>query len=373
MTSGADRGEREPAIDALRGLCLLGIALVNVPWIGSPRSLAAYLFDDALREATPIWDLAAVVVVEWLGEGKFYPQFSALFGFGAGVLLARGYRIYARRIVVLLGFGLLHAIFGWWGDILIDYALVGTVLALVWQLPNRGILAVAGVSFVASLVLSYLYDGWLVPDASGDPEAAAYVAHNIEIYEHGSFAVITQHRYEELHTFFDPWNRSYRLNTLTMACFGLWVRRTGLLEGLMAKRAQLGRAAAIMCVVGLLMALAPFFYIPAGDLLGMGWAALFLWGATHPRGQALLKLEPLGRMAISAYLLQTVVFTLVFYGYGLALYGHLGPLLCVVLATVTWIAELLFARWWMARFSLGPVEWLWRSLTYWRWMPLRRT
>lgn len=367
-----EKARREPAIDALRGFCLLGIALVNVPWIGSPRSLAAVLFDDALRVATPIWDLIAAAVVEWLAEGKFYPQFSALFGFGAGVLLARGWGIYLRRIGVLLIFGLLHATFGWWGDILINYALVGACLVVLWFLPPRWLLAFSIASLVAGCGLSYFFDGWLVPDATSDAEAAEYIAHNVEIYGHGTFVTISQHRFEEIFHFFDPWNYSYRTNTLTMASFGLWVQRSGLLNELATKRRQLGIAAAILCGVGVLLALAPWFYIPGGDVLGMGWAALFLWAATGSLRPALLALEPLGKMAISAYLGQTLVFTLFFYAYGLGMYGRLGPLAGVALATVTWAFELAFARWWMQRFQLGPVEWLWRSATYLRWMPLQR-
>ena len=364
-------GAREPAIDALRGLCLLGIAVVNVPWIGSPRSLAAVLFDESLRATTPVWDLISAVLVEWLAEGKFYPQFSALFGFGAGVLLARGWGIYLRRIGVLLVFGILHAIFGWWGDILINYALVGALLALLWFLPPRAILVVSVLSLILSCGLSYLYDGWLVPDQGGDAEATAYIAENVRIYGSGSFLEISQHRYEELLHFFDPFNGSYRANTLTMASFGLWVQRSGLLLNLETKRRPLGIAAAVLCGVGLLLALGPWFYIPAGDVLGMGWAALFLWLATGPAKQ-LLVLEPLGKMAISAYLGQTLVFTLFFYAYGLGMYGALGPLAGVALALATWSLELSVARFWMARFALGPVEWLWRSLTYWKWLPLRR-
>jgi uncharacterized protein len=364
-------GAREPAIDALRGLCLLGIAIVNVPWLGAPVPLAELLLDDTLRSATPSGDLACAALIEWLAEGKFYPQFSALFGFGAGVLLARGGALYARRIAVLFGFGLLHALFGWWGDILLDYALVGVLLGLVALLPARGILAVAATSFAASCVLSYFFDGWLFGGGEEDPGHAAELAETIRVYGSGTFGEITARRFDELLGFFAPYNRSYRTNTLTMACFGLWVHRAGLLANLREKRAALGRLAAVLVGAGLLLALVPFLYIPAGDLLGLGWGALFLWLATAP-GSRLLALAPLGRVAISAYLGQTLVFTLVFYGYGLGLYGQLGPLAGTALAALTWLVELALARAWMGRFALGPVEWLWRSLTHLRPMPMRR-
>src|SRR5687768_9183804 len=100
--------KRDARLDALRGLCLLGIAIVNVPWIGAERSLVSVLFDPAVRTSTPLWDLAAAALVEWLAEGKFYPQFSLLFGFGASILLARGAMSYLRRIAVLGIFGVIH-------------------------------------------------------------------------------------------------------------------------------------------------------------------------------------------------------------------------------------------------------------------------
>ncbi len=363
------RAERDPAIDALRGLCLLGIALVNVPWIGSPRSLAAYLFDDGLREATPIWDLIAAVIIEWTAEGKFYPQFSALFGFGAGVLMARGWGIYGRRIAVLMVFGLLHASFGWWGDILINYAVVGACLPLLYFLPNRALLGFSILTLIAGCVLSYLYDGWLVPDLEGDSE---YMAENIRIYAHGSFWEITEHRVHEIAQFFDPWNRSYRMNTLTMASFGLWVERAGLLNDLSSKRRQLKIAAIVLCSLGLVMSLGPWLYILGGDVLGMGWAALFLWVATGKHRASLLVLAPVGRMAITAYLLQTVIFTLTFYSYGLGFYGRFSPLAGALLALGVWWIEVGLSRLWLEHFALGPVEWLWRSLTYLKPIPMRR-
>ena len=107
-------------------------------------------------------------------------------------------------------------------------------------------------------------------------------------------------------------------------------------------------------------------------MLAIGYACVFLWLANGPRGSSLVRwLAPLGRCAISGYLGQTIAFTLVFYSYGLGLYGRLSPLACVALAAAVWAAEVLIARAWMARFSLGPVEWLWRSLTHLRWLPIR--
>jgi uncharacterized protein len=357
--------ERDPNIDALRGLCLLGIAIVNTPWIGMERPLFAYLFDPELRAQTSMIDLGAAGLIEWLAEGKFYPQFSMLFGFGAGVMLAKGTMPYARRIAVLTIFGLLHSAFGWYGDILLDYAIVGVLLIAIVRLPARVILGLSIATFAAACVLSYFFDGWNESEQAWG-ESVAYGDHLREIYAHGTFAEITAERWRVAVLEFPAWEYSYRANTLAMVCFGLWVFR----RGLPAAR-PLGLAALVLCPLGLALAFVPYTYIPAGDVCAVGYACAFLWVAR--KGRALVALlAPLGRCAISGYLGQTLVLTLVFYSYGLGWFGELGPLACLGLAASVWALEVVLAWLWMRWFSLGPVEWLWRAATYLRWPSMRR-
>lgn len=384
MTSGAASGverlarPRDEVIDALRAWCLLGIAVVNVPWIGFEAPLPDLLWDPARRAALSPLDLAAAALVEGLFEGKFYPQFAALFGFGAASLLAKGGGPFSRRIAALFVFGVLHAIFGWWGDILLDYALVGVILAALHRLPNRGVLATAVLVMLATLAVSIRYDDWFAPDAS-DParwaEHAAHLAQETAVYRDGDFATITRHRIEELSQFFATTNWSYRLNTVAMGAFGLWIGKTGGVERLVASPRH-GTIALGLVVAGLVasasLVLVPSLYIPAGNLLALGYAAGFLWLARRPTARKVIGwLAPLGRASISAYLGQTIVFTFFFYGYGLAMYGRLGPAEGVLLAVVVWSAEVALARFWLLRFAYGPVEWLWRSVTYGRLLPWR--
>lgn len=375
-TGAAGPGERQPAIDALRGLCLAGIALVNAPWIGFAENLPMQLgqhFEGQRALALP--DLIAAIGVEWLAEGKFYPQFSALFGFGAGVLMARGMGIYARRIGVLYVFGLLHSVFGWWGDILLNYALLGTLLALLAKASPRVTLAVAIASYLAATTISlaFDFDGWLEPSGDALAEATARIAEDVAIYRDGTFASITGRRIEELWAFFAPWEWSYRTNTLAMGAFGLWVQKTGWLSDLAARRRLLGWVALVCLGVGLPCAAIPQGYIPAGDVVAVGYACLFLWLAARGAIDGVVRvLTPLGRCAISGYLGQTLAFTLFFYAYGLAMYGRLSAWQGVVLSLAVWSLEVLLARLWLSRFALGPVEWLWRSITYLRALPMTR-
>lgn len=360
--------KRDATIDALRGLCLLGIALVNVPWIGSERYLFAYLLDPTLRAATPIHDLVAAGAIEWLAEGKFYPQFSMLFGLGAGVMLSARTLPYVRRIAALTVLGLLHSAFGWYGDILLDYAAVGILLAVIWRLPSPAILGIAIALFALACVLSYFFD-W----AESDQDWSASKAHAMELYKlyvGGSFWDITADRWHTAVIDFLPrYEYSYRANTFAMACFGLWVKKHGLIETI--DRRRLAIAAAILIPIGLALAIAPHTYVPAGDLCAVGYACAFLWLAQRKR--ALVRwLAPIGRCAISAYLGQTAIFTLVFYSYGLGLYGRFSPLECALFSSFVWMLEVALARLWMERFALGPVEWLWRAATYLEWPSMLR-
>lgn len=371
-------GERDVAIDALRGLCLLGIALVNVPWIGFRESLASLLFTDSLRASLSPLDLAAAGFVEIFCEGKFYPQFAALFGFGTGIVVSRGMGIYLRRVGVLLVFGLLHHTFGWWGDILLNYALLGFVLALLAKLPVRALLPLALLALIGSTVASFAFDTWFGPQT---PEMLAqhetYAAQQEAIYARGSFMDITRQRFTEMLAFFGAYNASYRINTVAMGVFGLWLERAGVVKALLADRARLAKVAWITLGVGIvsqaLILLEGHLYLATGDVLAMGYAAVGLLIFSSPRMASVARvLASPGRTAISCYLGQTLAFTLFFYSYGLAMYGRVSPSGGVLLAVSVWAIELVLAHAWLRAFELGPVEWLWRSLTYLRVMPMRR-
>jgi uncharacterized protein len=367
-------GERETAIDALRGLCLLGIAIVNAPWIGAGASLPLQLglhFEG--RHALALPDLVTAIGVEWLAEGKFYPQFAALFGFGAGVLMSRGLGIYARRIAALFVFGVLHSMFGWWGDILLNYAVLGVLLAIVWKAPPRVLLGLALATYVGATVVSLVFDHWFDPVGGQLSDALEEVLEETAVYAHGTFAEITRYRTDEMFEFFSQYNWSYRLDTVAMGLFGLFVSRTGFLSDLKARRRTLGFVALGCLVVGLPAAAVPQLYIPGGDVLAIGYASFFLWLAARGSIDSLVKLlTPIGRMAITCYLGQTLAFTLFFYAYGLGLYGQLSAWQCLALSIAVWSAEVTFSQLWLARFTLGPVEWLWRSITYLRLLPMRR-
>jgi uncharacterized protein len=165
---------------------------------------------------------------------------------------------------------------------------------------------------------------------------------------------------------------------LAMATLGLAIERTGVHRRLEELRRPLGRLALGLTLAGIALSasllVAPWLYLVAGDVLAAGYATSFLWLALSPRVDR--RLDPLvavGRTALSCYLLQTVCFTLFFYGYGLAMYGALGAAEGLLLAISVYLLGALLATAWLRRFEHGPMEWLWRMATYLRRLPLRRS
>lgn len=391
MAPLAERGAaRDRRIDALRALCLLGIALVNAPWIGLVRSLPSLLWSAPLRaELTPV-DLAAAGFVELLCEGRFYPQFAMLFGLGTAIVLDRGFDTILRRLAFLSVIGIHHAMFGWWGDILVDYALVGLVLvALAWPRRHGSLhLALSIAIMIASIPLAAIYDDWLVPSVPATLTLTAHEAELVTTYRDSGFATITSHRVEDLLDFFAPYNWTYRLNTLAMGALGYWLgarpksgetRRYQRLidapdDGFTPS--SLAHLAFALGVIGVMSAASvpfvPALYIIAGNAMGLAYATTWCWLASRPSLAALVdRLAVLGRMSMSAYLFQTVCFTLVFYGYGLGFYGRVGPAGVTGLAIAVWAASWMVALTWSRWFRLGPFEWLWRSFSEGRWVALR--
>jgi uncharacterized protein len=106
--------------------------------------------------------------------------------------------------------------------------------------------------------------------------------------------------------------------------------------------------------------------------LALGYAATLILAAQTPRGKAILMpLAAVGRLALSVYLTQTIMFTTLFYGYGFGQAFQLGPVAVTVCAVIIFAAQIVICNWWLKYFRFGPIEWLWRSLTYLRWQPLR--
>jgi uncharacterized protein len=324
--------------------------------------------------------------------------FTVLFGLGFALVQQRAAvrhlpvaSLQARRLLVLLGIGLIHGFLIWYGDILVTYALGGALLFLFGRCRPRALLIWA----VALNLLSFaqLEIDTLRSLVAAPPEAAALstsesAAAALTAYGHGTFSDIMRQRALDFcshHLYL----HNIVLRRLSFFLVGLFVGRIGLMNALPQHREALLRVLRWALAVGVLAHLARLVlslpelppwtrllrlptHIVGNPALACVYAIGFILLFQIARWRRwLVPLAAVGRSALSNYLLQSVIGTMIFYSYGLGLYGRVGPALGVGLSVVIFLVQVPVSVWWLRRFQFGPVEWVWRSLTYGRLQPLR--
>jgi uncharacterized protein len=402
-TAAVPESQRIVALDVLRGFALLGILVMNIQSFGM---IEAVYINPALQG-----DLHGANYVAWLlshvlAEEKFMGIFSMLFG--AGIVLfterqeavrGRSAAVHYRRMAVLLGFGLVHAYFFWFGDILTTYALCGMIVYPLrkrrpWLLIVLGLLVV-GVASVLSLAIYQSLDSW--PAAQRQelnqqwrPDAAQ-IAREVDAYRGGWAA--------------EFWQRAPTAFDFQTVIFGIWTcwRAGGLmLVGMALYRLGFFSARRSAATYATLVALAVVVGIPvilygvqrmaesdwdpgyclfvggqynywASILVSLGWVGLVMLVYQSPRLRRWTgPLAAVGRTALSNYLLQTLIGTTLFYGHGLGLFGQVERVGQIGLVVAIWAFQLVVSPLWLRYFLFGPAEWLWRALTYGQMPPLRR-
>ena len=396
--------KRLQSIDLLRGIAVLGILLMNIQIFA--------MIEAAYFNPTAFGDLSGVNYGTWIfthvfADQKFMTIFSVLFG--AGIVLmgeradAKGLSatwLHYKRMAWLLLLGGIHAYLMWYGDILVVYAL--SAMLVIW-FRKRSARTQFVIGFLMLMIGSGNYFMAGLSLESWPPQAyqhevlswapnAEMVADEIAIYQ-GSWASQLAHRVPhslEFHTFiFLFWGlwRAGGLMLVGMACY-----RWGLFSAAL-ESSWYRRLAIIGLGIGLPLVLFgvnqhesknwdfdySFFlysqYNYWGSLfVSLGYVCLVMLLFQSGRMQSLIKrLAAVGRMAFSNYILQTVICTLVFYGHGLGWFGQTPRWQQLVVVLSVWLVIILLSSWWLARYRYGPLEWLWRSLTYLRVQPLRHS
>lgn len=400
--------ERIPEIDMLRGIAILGILMVNVLFFSN--SIYSMLMAETphVGQANHIAEL----IIRFFAEQKFISLFSMMFGLGAGVLYSRakakGHKFapfYARRLLVLLIIGLIHAFLLWSGDVLVTYALLGFLLIAFDDVKPRTLLIWFFVLMAIPLIINGLSTGAIAlwkttPD--GAEQAAKMFGERgalfadlnqkaLQAYSEGSYLDILKVRVSEL-TFMYQGLFYYGWNVLALFLLGMWFWRTGKFKNLDQNLGFFRKLLIFGLVVGFSGNLVYVIFrqgaspmIPTPRMfiasLGLQFGAVsqmlfyvsgvVLLARTELGKRILNPLRAIGRTALSNYLLQTLVFTTVFYSYGGALFGRVGPAWGLLMVAGMFIIQILISNWWVNRFRFGPAEWVWRSLTYWKKQPMR--
>ncbi len=394
--------KRIVAIDMLRGFALLGILVMNIQAFAMP--FPAYFNPTAYGNLTGanywVWMLSHI-----FADQKFMTIFSLLFGAGIILLTSRleersksAWKIHYQRNFWLLLFGLAHAYLFWSGDILVLYALCAFVVFWFRKLSPRWLIVLGLLSLTVPSALVWfggatmqywppelqveMLADWQPDDALLQAELAAY---------RGGWLAQMEARVP----------RSLEINTYAFFFWGFW-RASGLmLMGMAlykwgivsAKRSPLFYG--VMMAIGLLVGLSFVAYGAqqnfahgwdiAYSRFGAGfqfnyWASLLVSGGyiglvmlwTQWGGLAKLQiaLAAVGRMALSNYLLHTLIATIIFYGHGFGLFGSVERTGQILIVVAIWLSQIIWSPIWLHYFRFGPAEWLWRSLTYWKLQPI---
>ncbi len=401
--------ERIEVIDILRGFAVFGILLVNLMFFfNTPPTLHMTGFQ---------WPGPANRIVEKATEffamGKFYTLFSFLFGLGFSVQLMRGEArgvnvvpIYRRRLFVLFLFGLVHGLLIWFGDILSTYALVGFFLLLFRKRKQKTLIVWAIICFSISMILP-MVRSTVVQIQRSNPEKEKKATEkmkkeraewkteaeeNIRIYSSGTYRDLMEQRVLDFSR-----NLSFAVifcsQFLGIFLIGLYVGRRGLFQNISEELPFLdtvlrwglpiGVIGNVIWIISneysdflradLLWGIGNSIYGIAVPALSFSYiAGIILLVQNESWRRRLAPLSYVGRMALSNYLTHSVVCTLLFYSYGFGLYGKITPVQNLLIALMIYPLQIPISKWWLSRYQFGPAEWLWRSLTYGKFQPMRK-
>jgi uncharacterized protein len=377
--------ERYVTLDVLRGIALFGVLLINLHTL-----FRVSLFEHILHFHTDsgTWNHVVDVLLAGLLETKAVSLFSLMFGVGSAIQVeraaARGVNVTGfliRRYVVLLTFGLCHLLLIWDGDILALYAICGLLILPFLRLPTwmLAVLGPAGIALRSVVGLPIPF-----PSASAMQAQAIAATH---VYGSGSVMDILAFRVGETGQFMVPLLVGFIPQTFGLMLCGIAAWRSGALREPQRCKRLLWTVFAGALAVGATATSVQVFSdstgrtlpIPEGLLrlcsfvpLAFSYAAgVVLWMTPARVTPVTALLASLGRMALTNYLTESVVLGGVFYGYGLGLFGRLGSATAVPIGIALYVSQLFFSRWWLRHYRFGPVEWIWRSLTYGRWQPMR--
>lgn len=394
---------RLASLDVLRGFAVLGILVPNIVSFGWP--MAAMTDPETMWQALVLeapnqpferasnrvgYEITSIFFL-----GKFMLLFSLLFGAGVvlfdrktdrGGGLGDGVTLWYGRCAWLLLFGLVHAFGLWYGDILVWYALCG-MGALWWlrrQPASRLMIVGVGTYLAGTMIFAGLT--WLASLAAAQGHETMFSGIDAEVARYaGTYQTAARARLEawaQLAIIF-PFTMFWQVTGMML--IGMGLTRAGVLTGQRSARFY-GIMAASGILVGALASAGVFFWLwrPENEVslpglwwmgvaqllgmpLGLGYAGVVL---LLVRGRlmapVIAALGSVGRMALTNYLIQTIICTTAFYGWGFGLYAKVQYPLLFAIVGLVWLVNVTFSIAWLSVFRFGPAEWAWRSLTYGR-------
>ncbi len=402
--------ERIEIIDAFRGFALLGILMVNMLYMYEPMiNMMAGANPDA-----PLKQKLAETFIKFFFEGKFYVIFSMLFGFGFYIFLSKSndaenssLPIFKRRLFFLLLFGLAHISLLWAGDILLYYSLFGFLLILFRKSSDKKIIKWIIVLALIPTILTSLIAIAIslfsqIPEAKGQIESVLQESLDALtelteraglIYSTGSFSEIVSIRIEEYFTLFSGSLFFFAPIILAVFLIGFLVARNGIFANYKNNKPLFKKTFWWGLIIGLITnTLYIISFQHANPIAPDSWSILstsmhtlggISLGLCYVSGITLLFIKgkarflernfiPIGRMALTNYLMQSIIAVILFHSYGFGLFGKVEVWQGILLTIGIYATQIIFSRWWLQHFLFGPFEWLWRSLSYFKWQAMRK-
>lgn len=396
-------GERIASLDVLRGVALLGILPMNIQ--------AFSMISAAYVNPTAYGDFHGANYWVWffchvLADEKFMTIFSMLFG--AGIYLMTSHieaagrspgAIHYRRMGWLILFGLLHAYLLWYGDILVNYGLCG-LLAYRFRKTTPRRLIIYGIAFTAVASLLFVYTAWSMPHWPAQQREAftqqiwqptpTMTADEVAAYRSGWWGEMRQRASDSLVVEFQGFLFLAFWRVEGLMLIGIALFKLGILSARAPVKLYwsfIVAALVIACpaiiygvhrdiVAGWDMRYSFFlgtqYNYWASILVALGWVGVTMLVCQSPLKWFTQPLAAVGRMAFSNYILDTIICTSIFYGFGLGLFGKVSRVQQIEMVFAIWIVQLAISPIWLRYFQFGPLEWFWRSLTYWKRQPFRR-
>jgi len=386
-------------LDILRGIALFGVYIANL------GTFTGYNFlSDEEKALLPTANLDKLYDFFHFAfiDGKFYSIFSLLFGIGFSIFLAKsnGIHTFYKRLVILIGIGLCHSLFLWIGDILLLYALLGLLLPLFSKVSNKKIIVFSIILVVTPILLDSIRE---VSEGKFAPENAFYAkgaAVNETVgfsFSRDKYNSIVEHaNYNEIKKLyrggiFYRWGGLTKSNRFpkVMALFllGMMIGRNKWYENLEDKKPFLLQFRKWMLLLGL-----PITFLFAYVNVYMEDAPLVLEAATyafsvipmafvyvisivlfHLKNENRLSIfKYIGKMTLTNYIMHSVIAFFLFYGTGFALTGKIGSIYFPIIAVIVVTFQILFSKLWLQYFEFGPLEWVWRKLTYGRFLKISK-
>lgn len=374
---------RVMTLDVLRGFSLLGILLVNM--------LAFYLplphILDVSAWFTDVQDIILHQLLDIYVQSSFYPLFSMLFGYGLAMQFMKArdtgssfYTFAPKRLVILFGIGFFHAVFIWWGDILMTYAFCGMLLiALIKMRPLFLVIwaAILNGLFHSFILLSYFALGLFSAPVEEEAVNIIAIQNAITAYGVGTWSDAFSQRLVDLTIQFQPFMWvSAAFTILPYMLIGAAFAKWRLIERAREKIALWIVLAIIGLGAGIFLKALPIYttktygleymkvYI-GGPILALGYMAVVVLLCLIPLSQKIFApIAKAGRMSMTLYIMQSVICTALFYHWGFSLYGQVDVQMGIYIALAIYVVQLIIAELWLSKFAQGPLELAIKRLTY---------